>query len=200
MFNKVLSVFHHNKFSVSAALSEKNDIENKNIKLGKLIGEGIEGKIYRDANNKNFILKKLYADDIHYIESFAREEVNCFNKYYGEGSAALLESKGTFYIRMYKIPGVPLSSINDNIFPPTAQERFRHMICDLGDKGIMHDDLNFKNILYDIESNTFYPIDFSNRYEEYNSGNNAIKYSINNSSEMRYSWALEHIIENTYKP
>lgn len=69
MFNKVLSVFHHNKLSVSAALLEKNDIENKNIKHGKLIGEGIEGKIYQDANNKNFILKQLYADDIHYIES-----------------------------------------------------------------------------------------------------------------------------------
>ncbi|MDR5610600.1 MULTISPECIES: hypothetical protein [unclassified Arsenophonus] len=175
MFNRISSIFHHNKFSVSAALSEKNDIENKNIKLGKLIGEGIEGKIYIDANNKNFILKKLHTNDRHYIESCFREEVNCFNKYYGEGSAALIESKDTFYIRMYKVPGVSLSSINDNIFPPNAQERFQHMICDLGDKGIMHDDLNFKNILYDRETNTFYPIDFSNRYEEYHSGDNAIK-------------------------
>ncbi|WGL96493.1 hypothetical protein [Arsenophonus nasoniae] len=198
MFNRISSIFHHNKFSVSAALLEKNDIENKNIKLGKLIGEGIEGKIYIDANNKNFILKKLHTNDRYYIESCFREEVNCFNKYYGEGSAALIESKDTFYIRMYKVPGVPLSSINDNIFPPNAQERFQHMICDLGDKGIMHDDLNFKNILYNRETNTFYPIDFSNRYEEYHSGDNAIKNSLNNSSEMRYDWALEHIIEHTY--
>ncbi|WGL97715.1 lipopolysaccharide kinase InaA family protein [Arsenophonus sp. aPb] len=197
MFNKVLNIFHHNKFSISAALLEKNDIENKNIKLGKLMGSGTEGKVYQDANNKHFYIKKPYIND-SYIESKMREQVDCFNKYYGEGSAALIENDGIFYIRMYKVPGVPISSIDDKIFPPSAQERFQHMICDLGDAGIMHVDLNFKNILYDKETNTFYPIDFSNGRETYHSGSKNIKNSINSVSEMMYDWALKYIIEHTY--
>lgn len=198
MFNRISSSFHHTKFSVSAALSEESDIENKNIKLGELIGEGIEGKVYRDANNENFILKQLHTNDKYYIESYAREEVNCFNKYYGEGSAALVKSGSVFYIRMYRVPGVPLDSIDNKIFPPSAQERFQHMICDLGDRCIMHNDLHFNNILYDKETNTFYPIDFSNRHEKYHCGDNDIKDSLNNKLEMRYDWALKHIIEHTY--
>lgn len=197
MFNKVLNIFHHDKFSMSAALLEKNDIENKNMKLGKLIASGTEGKVYQDANNKHFYIKKPYIND-SYIESKMREQVNCFNKYYGEGSAAFIENEGIFYIRMYKVPGIPISNIDDKIFPASAQERFQHMICDLGDRGIMHVDLNFKNILYDKKTNTFYPIDFSNGHETYHSGSKNIKNLINSVSEMMYNWALKYIIEHTY--
>lgn len=199
MPKEILSVFNHNQFSISAALQKENDIENKNIKLGELIGEGLQGKTYFDANNKNFILKKLYnLIDRHRTESCAREEVNCFNKYYGEGAAALIESGDTFYIRMYKVPGVTITSIKDKIFPLSAQERFRHMICDLGDKEIMHDDLHCNNILYDKETNTFYPIDFTNKYTEYYSGDNDTKDSLDDKIEMMYNWALKHIIKRTY--
>ncbi|WP_439647127.1 OspG family effector kinase [Arsenophonus endosymbiont of Aleurodicus floccissimus] len=59
-------------------------------------------------------------------------------------------------MRIYKVPEVTITSIKDKIFPLSAQERFRHMICDLGDKEIMHDDLHCNNILYNKETNRFY--------------------------------------------
>lgn len=38
MTKEILSVFNHNQFSISSLLQKENDIENKNIKLGELIG------------------------------------------------------------------------------------------------------------------------------------------------------------------
>lgn len=194
MFLKVSNIANYSQYNVSTNSLEKNNIENKDIQLGKLIGEGRGAKVYLDANNENFVLKEIYTE---YKDPLLRE-VDALNKYYGEGSAALLKSGSFFYIRMLKVPGDQLGSIEDKIFPPSAQEHFQHMICDLGDKGIIHSDLHLGNILYDRETNTFYPIDLSDEYERYHDEDDKHKKLLNDSSEDWYNKALKHIIEHTY--
>ncbi|OWF84248.1 hypothetical protein B4907_09145 [Yersinia kristensenii] len=155
------------------------------------------GDVYLDVNNPGFVLKKLFTRDKVLITEVHTKEVEFFNRYYGEGSAEIINEGNQYYIRMYRVPGKTLTEINTKIFPPSAKGRFLSMMDDLGYYNITHDDLNFNNVLYDVKTNTFYPIDFDNAYDAYYSPREE---SIVNQSwgrKMRFDDIIEHIETHT---
>ncbi|WP_186367744.1 serine/threonine-protein kinase [Yersinia kristensenii] len=181
-----------------AGQSKGSSLEfNPEIKLGKRIGRGMFGDVYLDVNNPGFVLKKLFTRDKVLITEVHTKEVEFFNRYYGEGSAEIINEGNQYYIRMYRVPGKTLTEINTKIFPPSAKGRFLSMMDDLGYYNITHDDLNFNNVLYDVKTNTFYPIDFDNAYDAYYSPREE---SIVNQSwgrKMRFDDIIEHIETHT---
>lgn len=166
---------------------------NPEIKLGKRIGSGLSGDVYLDANNPGFVLKKLIARERVFITEVSMKEVEFFNRYYGEGSAELINQDDQFYIRMYRVPGKTLTEINTKIFPPNAKERFLSMMDDLGYYNIVHDDLNFNNVLYDKKTNTFYPIDFEKAHDGYYSPRDGVSVNQPWGVKMRFENVIEHI-------
>ncbi|WP_267248879.1 serine/threonine-protein kinase [Yersinia sp. Marseille-Q5920] len=181
-----------------AGQSKGSSLEfNPEIKLGKRIGRGMFGDVYLDVNNPGFVLKKLFTRDKVLITEVHTKEVEFFNRYYGEGSAEIINEGNQYYIRMYRVPGKTLTEINTKIFPPSAKGRFLSMMDDLGYYNITHDDLNFNNVLYDVKTNTFYPIDFDNAYDAYYSPREE---SIVNQSwerKMRFDDIIKHIETHT---
>lgn len=168
---------------------------NPEVKLGKKIGSGGSGDVYLDANNPDFVIKKLKTQSRVLITEVHMKEVEFFNRYYGEGSAELIINKNQYHIRMYRVPGKVLIEIDSPTFPPNAKERFLSMMDDLGYYNIIHEDLNFNNVLYDEKTNTFYPIDFDNAYDGYYSAR-----ELNSDRQfwgvnMRVNNILEHIEE-----
>lgn len=154
--------------SPSLNLPSTHDVDplhSKIISTGKCLGQGWDGKVYEDKHNPGFVLKIFAGTARNALE----KEVALFNCYYGENSATLINDET---IRMKKISGIPLEVIEGKIFPENAIERFNEMICKLGDSKIMHNDFHPGNILYDYVTNTFNPIDFSNKYDLYFSESN----------------------------
>jgi hypothetical protein len=174
-----------------------NPAFNPEIKLGEKIGAGLAGEVYLDANNPGFVLKKLHLNDMMLMTEVYLQEVEFFNRYYGEGSAELIQQGDKYYIRMYRVPGKTLAAINTRIFPPGAKERFLAMMDDLGYYNIIHDDLNFNNVLYDEKTNTFYPIDFDNAYDGYYSTRDQSSSTQHLGIKMRVGHILKHIEEHT---
>ncbi|WP_408068332.1 OspG family effector kinase [Yersinia pekkanenii] len=168
---------------------------NPEIKLGKRIGRGNAGDVFLDANNPDFVLKKLSTQDSVLLTEVHMKEVEYFNRYYGEGSAEFIKQGNQHYIRMYRVPGKTLIEINSKIYPPNAKERFLSMMDDLGYNNIIHNDLNFNNVLYDKKNNTFYPIDFDNAYDGYYSASDPNSGKQYWGIKMRVGFILEHIEE-----
>ncbi|AIN16779.1 hypothetical protein CH54_2923 [Yersinia rochesterensis] len=170
---------------------------NPEIKLGRKIGSGLASDVYLDANNPGFVLKKLLTQDEVLLAEVYTKEVEFFNRYYGDGSAELINQGNQYYIRMYRVPGKTLIEIKTKIFPPNAKERFLSMMDDLGYYNIIHDDLNFNNVLYDVKTNTFYPIDFDKAYDGYYSPTDEFSGYQGWGINMRVRFILEHIEEYT---
>ncbi|EIV7688878.1 hypothetical protein MA092_002958 [Salmonella enterica] len=140
---------------------DSDPIHSKDITPGKFLGAGLFAEVYEDQTHPGWVLK---ISKVQSSEERFQEEVMLFNRYYGEGSAVLLDDNT---IRMKKIEGIPLSNIKENIFPATAIDSFNDMICKLGDTFIMHADFHMGNIIYDPQNNTFNPIDLTNDYDSY---------------------------------
>ncbi|CNI16020.1 putative type III secreted effector protein [Yersinia thracica] len=170
---------------------------NPEIKLGRKIGSGMVGEVYLDANNPGFVIKKLTTHDRVLLTDVHVKEVEFFNRYYGEGAAELINYKNQNYIRMYRVQGKTLAEINSKIYPPNAKERFLNMLADLGYYNIVHDDLNFNNIIYDEKTNTFYPIDFDKAYDGYYSPTDEFSGYQGWGINIRVRFILEHIEEYT---
>lgn len=166
---------------------------NPEIKLGKKIGGGMSGDVYLDANNPGYVLKKITSQDSRFITNVHAKEVEFFNRYYGEGSAELINDLNKYYIRMYRVPGKVLSIISGRVFSPDANERFVNMMEDLSYYNIIHDDLNFNNILYDENTNTFYPIDFEKAYDGYYSPIDPECLNKHWGLDMRVEFILEYV-------
>lgn len=137
------------------------DSDDVNVKLGAYIGGGDEGKVYKDAENPGFLIKKFEI-----LDEKAIDEARSFNKFYGDGAAEVIQGKDRYYIRMYEVPGTPLSTIHKGTLPVSAIESFEMMLSHLLECNIIHGDLNENNVLYDHHENKFWPIDFSVQYEE----------------------------------
>ncbi|HFS5794220.1 TPA: hypothetical protein ACH0S9_004961, partial [Citrobacter werkmanii] len=112
--------------------SRGEPLHDNTISLGKLLGTGWDGKVYEDKRHSAFVIK--VCAETPNIRTELEAEVELFNRYYGENSAALINDTT---IRMKKISGIPLDEVEGKIFNERSIERFNEMICNLGDKKIM---------------------------------------------------------------
>ena len=130
---------------------------------GEMLGSGLCGEVRRDLAHEGFVLKSFsrFANEI------AQKECSLFTLIYGEGSAEVIEEADGLYLRMLEVPGVSLDKCDPSELPDNARELFFQMIADLNDVGIIHGDLHSGNIMFDKDSNRFWPIDLSNAYDSY---------------------------------
>lgn len=97
----------------------------------------------------------------------AYNEASLFIKYYGEGSAKIIEVSDNVFIKMKKLPGRRLCDVQDGGFRRDADKKFEEMLVNLDRNNIWFHDISSSNILYDYETNTFYPIDLSNLADKF---------------------------------
>ncbi len=142
---------------------------------GYHINSGIAGKVYEDVINSDFIIKTIKIRDrsgnkiIDSIQDKEIErEVKAFRKCYGTKTASYFRDdiKGMYYIRLLRIPGIPISSLRKGSLPRNADVLFDDMIKLLSSKNIIHSDLSEGNILWDENSNRFLPIDMEIPYNK----------------------------------
>ncbi|WP_213990576.1 hypothetical protein [Sodalis sp. dw_96] len=141
------------------------------LKMGEKIGEGSYGKVFIDAGDNNYVIKKYVLDDDSpyiNIENLATNESDSFRRYYGEGSAKIYhDGNEDYYMRMYRVPGKTLQELPANVLPPDAVERYVDMLEKLNHVGILHSDLHEGNIMWDEEAEIFNPIDIYNIKDQY---------------------------------
>ncbi|WP_413742397.1 hypothetical protein ACL2XO_06175 [Sodalis sp. RH15] len=158
--------------SVFAVGQPEHPIE---LKLGDILGEGCYGKVFTDASDNNYVIKKYVRDNKYLqidIKTLTNNESNSFRRYYGEDSATLYHNEEEdFYLRMYRIPGRTVPQLPPDTLPPDAIERYVDMLEKLNHVGILHGDLHEGNIMWDDEAEIFHPIDIYNVKDQYFSGN-----------------------------
>lgn len=128
----------------------------------------------------------------------AKKEVNAFRRYYGSESARIILTSGEVYIEMQKLPGQRICDIRSGGFQHDAIDRFWDMIFRLDRHSIWHNDLSLTNILYDYESNTFYPIDidtFTHDFSDFELSVNS-QDRITSASVDSIKRIIEHIQKN----
>ena len=155
------------------------------------IGRGLAGEVFKDQDNLGYVIKRYNNAS----SSDAQKECLLFNRYYGEGSAELFSENGRTCLRMLEVPGVPLTKMSQ--FPEDADKMFLDMIIDMGESKIIHGDLHMGNILFDENSHRFWPIDFSNSYDNYYSLNKDSKLFANEMAEREFCSILKSLRENS---
>ena len=163
----------------------------KGTESGELLGSGLCGDVRRDVDHKGFVLKsfaRLSKDN-------AQRECQLFLKVYGEGSAEVVEKNGSVYLRMLEVPGKTLANCVSSELPENANELFLKMIADLNDVGIMHGDLHSGNIMYDYNSNKFWPIDLSNAYDVYYEESNAGRKFMDIDNQKRFEQIMSKLVK-----
>lgn len=172
-------------------------IKRDEFPTGKRIDSGSFGVVYEHPENEHLVVKKMknsvsmfsssdssnesssdrnipvnqeseFFRPISRLIEEAKEEVDYFRKYYGENAAKVIFTDNDVYIEMLKIPGKRMDEIPKGGFRFNAPEKFWEMIVKLDRKEIWHGDISPHNVLYDDKTNTFYPVDISNRAEKYN--------------------------------
>ncbi|HGJ5882748.1 hypothetical protein [Arsenophonus sp.] len=172
-------------------------IKSDEFLTGKRIGSGSFGVVYEHHENEHLVVKKMknsvsmfsssdssnesssdinipvnqeseFFKPISHLLEEAKEEADYFRKYYGENAAKVIFTDNDVYIEMLKIPGKRMDEIPKGGFRFNAPEKFWEMIVKLDRKEIWHGDISPHNVLYDYETNTFYPVDISNRAKKYN--------------------------------
>ena len=142
---------------VDYALPELPGVDyNRLPVLGNVIGKGGNAVVYEDAEDATKVLKMFTTSQSH---EEVTNEVRCFNKYYGAGSAEKIygDNDDVLGIRMNKINGESLF----NISSLPVQAAIYDMFDRLEQKGILFIDTTETNVLYDRARNEFNPIDIS---------------------------------------
>ncbi|HHC4763264.1 TPA: type III secretion system effector kinase NleH [Escherichia albertii] len=144
---------------VDYALPELPGVDyNRLPVLGNVIGKGGNAVVYEDAEDATKVLKMFTTSQSH---EEVTNEVRCFNKYYGAGSAEKIygDNDDVLGIRMNKINGESLFNISS--LPAQAEHAIYDMFDRLEQKGILFVDTTETNVLYDRAKNEFNPIDIS---------------------------------------
>ncbi|CAH8237793.1 MARTX multifunctional-autoprocessing repeats-in-toxin holotoxin RtxA [Vibrio aestuarianus] len=123
---------------------------------GILVASGSFGLIIRDPSDASVLIK--YVGQAY---ETAKAESKFFNQFYGEESSQVYrEANGDVFLKMLKVPGVPVADLSTENMPDNAKELFLKMVSDLSEANIYHRDLHLGNVIYDAESQRFWPIDF----------------------------------------
>jgi hypothetical protein len=189
------------RFKLSAL--EQQDVTNPKIDLGEHISDGAFGVVYEDLASEHFLIKK-YKD--YYKKNnkknklvTANSEADLFSRYYGPGSASVIENGDEVYLRMYKVPGKGIDGITlpkwltDTYLPEDACERYVDMLERMLDVGIIHKDLHMGNFMYESSNQQFYPIDFSTHSESFFSSSVKMKEKVNAYDERNWKKIIQTI-------
>ncbi|NDL64850.1 OspG family effector kinase [Acerihabitans arboris] len=166
--------------------------------FGETVGEGDFGLVLKDAKDPDFYIKKMHArsdedSDID-IEALAKKEAETFRQFYGPDSAKVFkDDKGNVYNRMYKIPGRTLESVPEGSLPRDAIERYVDMLEKMNVENIIHADLHTGNIMWDGESNMFFPIDITNIKPSYFRSGSYYKHMQNRLGEDDWNSVIDEI-------
>lgn len=162
------------------------DVQNEPI-LGRLIGIGTTAEVFEDARDSSYLFKKydLIGNQYDDVLEMATKESELFNVFYGYAASSVIQHDGAVYLRMRRVPGIPLSEIDTADIPENLEQLYLQLICQLNDLGIIHYDLNIGNMLYDRESGSIFPIDFRNIYIVYYSSTSSDKLIIDRRLQMR---------------
>lgn len=163
----------------------------KGIESGELLGSGLCGDVRRDVDHKGFVLKSF----TRFSKDDAQRECQLFLKVYGEGSAEVVEKNDSVYLRMLEVPGKALVHCISSELPSNADELFLRMIADLNEVGIIHGDLHSGNIMYDYDSNRFWPIDLSNAYDAYYEESHAGRKFMDIDNQKRFEQIMSKLIK-----
>jgi Ca2+-binding RTX toxin-like protein len=147
---------HDDKERVPFRYADEKDTEQR---LGNQVGNGVYGKVYLDKQDPDFVIKKFNYND-QTTRSAVNNEAENFAKYYGNDSVEIIDTMKGIYLRMRKIPGIPMREVES--FPPGALEAFHAMMMRLEKAGITHADMHAGNFMYSAELNEFFPIDLGN--------------------------------------
>lgn len=154
---------------------------------GQIIGEGSTAEVFEDINDSSILYKKFDLVGNHYDEvlEIARQESELFNSFYGDDASVVIRHGGDVYLRMLRVPGIPLSEIETADIPDNLESLYLNLICKLNESGVIHCDLTTGNMLYDKESECLFPIDFRDVYSEYYSATKNGKEIIDKRLQMR---------------
>lgn len=182
------------------------------VSLGPFIAGGIRGMLYRDKEDPAYVIKRMKwrvttsnsevvafprTGDKGGLISYnrrlqdAKKEAALFCRYYGKDAAEVRLDKHDVYIRMLRVPGIPVHAVLT--FPKDAIERYTDMLGHLNAAGIMHDDLHCGNILYDAAEKRFYPVDLSNIRTHYFGARRDDKRDFNSRGEYLWHTVTEDI-------
>ncbi|NWE41780.1 hypothetical protein HX875_20055 [Pseudomonas yamanorum] len=126
--------------------------------LGPEIGRGGEGVVYESLDGKS-VYKDFNTTNATRIPDYVTQERDCLNKYYGEGFATAVVENGRAYIKMGKLDGVNLATVERRSLTPEARTWLDDALKGMEEKGIRHQDLQLKNFLYSAADKRVYPVD-----------------------------------------
>lgn len=130
---------------------------NITLHKGEIIGEGGNAIVYADNDDATKVLK-IFTIPQSYEE--VAHEVECFNIFYGKGSAEIIYNDNDISgIRMTRIQGE--SVLYAENLPPHAEPAIYEMFDRLERYGILFSDTTETNVLYNRDTNIFNPIDIS---------------------------------------
>lgn len=126
--------------------------------LGREIGRGTEGVVYESLDGRS-AYKDMGATSSDVPPGYTRNETRALNQYYGEGFATAILEDGRSYIKMPKLDGVNMAKIEKRSLPPEVRTLLEDALNGMEAKGVYHQDLQLKNLLYSSRDNKIYPVD-----------------------------------------
>lgn len=130
---------------------------NATLHKGEIVGKGGNAIVYADKDDDTKVLKMFTIPQLH---EEVEHEVECFNTYYGKGSAEIIYNNNDISgIKMTRIQGEPV--IYAKNLPPHAEQAIYDMFDRLERNNILFVDTTETNVLYDRDTNRFNPIDIS---------------------------------------
>ncbi|MGY2159456.1 OspG family effector kinase [Pseudomonas tolaasii] len=131
-----------------------------NSDCGRQVGSGAEAVVYESLDGSS--VYKCFDTE---VESFDINAViiqaDALNLYYGEGFAEAFTSMGDAYIKMKKLDGVSLASLQPTGLPVQTRSLLDDAIKSMEEKNIFQGDLHLGNFLYSARDKKIYPIDIS---------------------------------------